>query len=145
MKILRGSAVLLGLVLGTSTLGQGQTPAADEQMRKDIEALKEGQKAIQKDLEEIKKRLQARPVAAADALPKDPISIASEPFKGSGTAKVALIEFSDYQCPFCGRYVKETLPQIRSDYVETGKVTYVFRHLPLSFHTQAFKAAGAAH
>jgi protein-disulfide isomerase len=141
MTVLRSSAVLLGLVLGAASLGQGQTPAADDQMKRDIEALKEGQKAIQRDLEEIKRLLQARPAA----LPKDPISIAREPFKGSGTARVALIEFSDYQCPFCGRYVKETLPQIRSDYVETGKVKYVFRDLPLSFHKQAFKAAEAAH
>jgi len=82
---------------------------------------------------------------AADALPKDPIAIASEPFKGNGTAKVALIEFSDYQCPFCSRYNRDTLPQIVTDYIDTGKIKYVFRDLPLSFHKMAFKAAEAAH
>ena len=142
MRYLRGSAVVLGLVLCASSSGSAQT--ADEQMKKDIEALKEGQQAIQKDLAEIKRLLQSRP-AAADALPRDPIAITSEPFKGKGTATVALIEFSDYQCPFCSRYTKDILPQIRTDYVETGKIKYVFRDMPLSFHKQAFKAAEAAH
>lgn len=142
MRFLPRSAVVLGLVLGASSIGSAQT--ADEQMKKDIEALKEGQQAIQKDLAEIKRLLQSRP-AAADALPRDPIAIASEPFKGSATAKVALIEFSDYQCPFCSRYTKDVLPQIRTDYVETGKIKYVFRDMPLPFHQHAFKAAEAAH
>ena len=142
MGHLRGSAVVLGLLFWASATASAQT--ADEQMKKDIEALKEGQQAIQKDLAEIKRLLQSRP-AAADALPRDPIAIASEPFKGSGTARVALIEFSDYQCPFCGRYTKEILPQIRTNYVDTGKIKYVFRDMPLSFHKNAFKAAEAAH
>jgi len=143
MRYLRGSAVVLGLVLCGSSNGSTQT--ADDQMKKDIEALKEGQQAIQKDLAEIKRLLQSRPAAAADALPKDPVAIASEPTKGNGTAKVAVIEFSDYQCPFCSRYSKDTLPQIAADYIATGKIRYVFRDLPLSFHKQAFKAAEAAH
>jgi len=143
MRFLRGSAVVLGLVLCASSRGSAQT--ADEQMKKDIQALKEGQQAIQKDLAEIKRLLQSRPVAAADALPKDPVAIASEPFKGNGTAKVALIEFSDYQCPFCSRYTNDVLPQIRTDYIETGKIKYVFRDMPLAFHKNAFKAAEAAH
>ena len=141
MRILRASAVVLGLSFCAS-LGSAQT--ADDQMKKDIEALKAGQQAIQKDLAEIKRLLQSRP-AAADALPRDPIAIANEPFKGDGRAKVALIEFSDYQCPFCSRYSKDTFPQIATDYIDTGKIRYVFRDLPLSFHKQAFKAAEAAH
>ena len=55
---------------------------------------------------------------------------------------MAIIEFSDFQCPFCGRYDKDTYPQIIKDYVETGKVKYVWRDLPLDFHKNAQKAAG---
>jgi protein-disulfide isomerase len=143
MKLRRACVAVLVLILPASSVGLAQTPAGDDQMRRDIEFLKEGQKAIQKDLEEIKRLLQARP--AADALPKEPVSITDEPIKGDGSAKVAVIEFSDYQCPFCGRYSKDTLSQIENDYVETGKVKYVFRDLPLPFHKQAFKAAEAAH
>jgi len=133
----------LVLIFGASSGRGADGTVQDDAVRKDIEALKEGQKAIQKDIEEIKRLLQTR--SAADALPKDPVGIADEPFRGSGQARVALIEFSDYQCPFCGRYSKDTFAQIQDDYVDTGKVKYVFRDLPLPFHKQAFKAAEAAH
>lgn len=59
-------------------------------------------------------------------------------------AKVTIIEFSDYQCPFCGRFFSQTLPQIRSQYVDTGKVKMAFRDFPLSFHENAMPAAIAA-
>src|SRR5438552_2662805 len=127
MRFQAASIAMIALIFLASSVGWAQTPTGDDQLRKDIEALKEGQKAIQKDLEEIKKLLLARPVA--DALPKEPIAIADEPSKGDRKARVAVIEFSDYQCPFCGRYVTSTFSQIENDYVETGKVKYVFRDL----------------
>ena len=143
MRFERAFMAVIALIFSFSSVGWAQATSPDDQMRKDIEALKEGQKAIQKDLEEIKRLLQSRP--AADALPREPVSIANEPFKGDGKARVAVIEFSDYQCPFCGRYSKGAYAQIEDDYIETGKVRYVFRDLPLPFHKQAFKAAEAAH
>ena len=58
---------------------------------------------------------------------------------------LTLIEFSDYQCPDCGRHARETFPQIRRDYVDTGRLKYVFRHFPIeAIHPDAFKAAEAA-
>ncbi len=64
---------------------------------------------------------------------------------GSPEAPVTLIEYSDFQCPYCGRYARETFPQIAEAYVQTGKVRYVFRNFPLSsIHPQAEKAAEAA-
>ena len=53
------------------------------------------------------------------------------------TAKVAIVEFSDFECPFCNRFRTQTLPQIQKDYIDTGKVILVFRDLPLSFHNPA--------
>jgi hypothetical protein len=70
MRFPSASAALAVVMCLVPSVGRGQTAATDDQMRRDIEALKEGQKAIQKDLEEIKRLLQARP--AADALPKEP-------------------------------------------------------------------------
>ncbi len=63
---------------------------------------------------------------------------------GDKKAKVTIIEFSDYECPFCGRFFSQTLPQIKSQYVDTGKVKMVFRDFPLSFHQNAMPAAIAA-
>ena len=64
--------------------------------------------------------------------------------EGSPDAPVTMIEFSDYECPFCGRYFSETYPQIKKDYIDTGKVRLVFRDFPLSFHPTAMPAAQAA-
>jgi protein-disulfide isomerase len=65
--------------------------------------------------------------------------------RGNDDAKVTIIEFSDYQCPYCTYYASQTLPQIMKDYVETGKVKYVFRDSPgEKTHPAAEKAAEAA-
>jgi len=53
-----------------------------------------------------------------------------QPHQGSTTAPVTLIDFSDLQCPLCGRYVKATEPQINSTYIQAGKVALIFEHLP---------------
>jgi protein-disulfide isomerase len=65
-------------------------------------------------------------------------------FKGNKNATITLVEFADYQCPFCARFSRETFPQIERDYVATGRVKFVFRNFPLDSHPEAFKAAEAA-
>ncbi len=64
--------------------------------------------------------------------------------KGSANAPVTIVEFSDYECPYCRRFATETLPQIILKYVDTGKAKLIFRDFPLSFHQNAQKAAEAA-
>ncbi len=66
-----------------------------------------------------------------------------DPVFGDPKAPVTIIEFSDFQCPFCGRFYTQTLPQIKKDYIDTGKVKLVYRDLPLPFHEFAQKAAEA--
>ncbi len=67
-------------------------------------------------------------------------------FRGDPNAPVTLIEYSDYQCPFCSRHVSQTAPLIEDQYVKTGLVKHVFKDFPLSsIHPQAEKAAEAAH
>ena len=63
---------------------------------------------------------------------------------GEDNASVTIIEFSDYECPFCGRHFGSTYGQIKSKYVDTGKVKIIFKDFPLSFHQNAQKAAEAA-
>ena len=75
---------------------------------------------------------------------KTSISVDDDPTKGSESAPVTIIEFSEYQCPFCKRFFDQTLPLIEENYIKTGKVKYVFRDFPLSFHEYAPKAAEAA-
>src|SRR5439155_11115874 len=60
-------------------------------------------------------------------------------------ANLAIIEFSDFQCPFCGRYARETFPLLKREFIDTGEVNYVFMHFPLeALHPDALKAAEAA-
>lgn len=65
-------------------------------------------------------------------------SLDDDPIQGNrDTAKVALVEFSDYECPFCQRHFQQTYPEIKKNYVDTGKIVLVFRDFPLSFHEPA--------
>lgn len=66
------------------------------------------------------------------------------PVEGDENAKVTIVEFSDFECPFCGRFYSETLGQIRSEYIATGKAKLYFRHYPLSFHPKAVPLAHVA-
>lgn len=72
------------------------------------------------------------------------VSVDDDPVKGSKDAKVTMVEFSDFQCPFCARFYTQTLSQIEQNYIKTGKVKFVYRDFPLSFHQYAQKSAEAA-
>ena len=72
------------------------------------------------------------------------VSAEDDAVLGNKNAPVTIIEFSDYECPFCGRHFTQTYPQLKKDYIDTGKVKIVFRDFPLSFHQNAQKAAEAA-
>ena len=72
------------------------------------------------------------------------VSIDDDAIKGDKDAPVTIIEFSDYECPFCARFYTQTLSQIDEQYIKTGKVNLVYRDYPLGFHQQAQKAAEAA-
>ena len=76
--------------------------------------------------------------------PKIDVSADDDPFIGNENAKVTMIEFSDFECPFCRKFWKETLPQIKKEYIDTGKVKFVYRDFPLDFHPGAKPAAEGA-
>lgn len=63
---------------------------------------------------------------------------------GDKNAKVKIMEFSDFQCPFCYRFFTGAYPQILKDYVATGKVYYSYYNFPLNIHPQAPAAANAS-
>lgn len=137
--------VLLAVVclIGGAAAGWAQSSDEDiKALRKEVQELKAGQDAMQKDVAAIKEMLTPKkpaPFKGAD------LSLDGEPFLGDKDAKVTVVEFSDYQCPFCGRAFSQTFPQILTDYVKTGKVKYVFHDFPLEqLHPNAFKAAEAA-
>ncbi|HYZ90130.1 MAG TPA: thioredoxin domain-containing protein, partial [Myxococcales bacterium] len=69
------------------------------------------------------------------------IEVGAAPVIGPRTAPVTIVEWSDFQCPFCGR-VEPTLQQLREEY--KGKIRLAWKNQPLSFHPNAMPAAEAA-
>ncbi len=63
---------------------------------------------------------------------------------GEADAPVTILQFSDFQCPYCARFVREKLPQLKEKYIDTGKVKLVFKHYPLPSHTNSKAASEAA-
>jgi len=121
-----------------------------EALQRQLQTLTAGQLAMQKQLEELKALVArgatpaAPPAEPAVAVVNRVIDVSNAQSRGAASAKVAVVEFSDFECPFCGRFTTDTLPQLLREYVDTGKVRYVFRNLPLeSIHPDAFRAAVA--
>ena len=147
--------LLLGidlLVLSTAAPSLGQSGDQLTTLRKEVEELKKGQKALQRDLQDIKALLRARVAPLVAQGPQEALAqpvllnINGAPFLGNKHAKVTLVEFSDFQCPFCARHSQQTLPAIVKDYIDAGKVKYVLRDFPISaLHPHAEKLHEAAH
>jgi protein-disulfide isomerase len=78
------------------------------------------------------------------ASPAKPVNVdtSGSPAQGPADARVTMVEFVDFECPFCGRYARDTLPQIRREY--GNRIRYVSRQFPLDIHPDAPAAARAA-
>jgi protein-disulfide isomerase len=63
---------------------------------------------------------------------------------GDPNAPIVLVEYSDFQCEFCASFVRDTKPQLEANYINTGKVYFVYRDYPLAIHPGARLAAAAA-
>ena len=72
------------------------------------------------------------------------VKLNSDKVLGEAAAKIAIVEFTDYQCPYCARHNKNVMPLIKEKLVQTGKARYVMYDFPLNFHLKAKSAAVAA-
>lgn len=73
------------------------------------------------------------------------VDFADAPTLGNPEARVAIVAFSDFQCPYCQRFHQSSYPTLKERYIDTGKVLMAYRDLPLAFHPLAKGAAAAAH
>ena len=79
------------------------------------------------------------------AVPKDPIALPASAMLGSPSAGLALVEYSDFQCPYCAQFARDTLPQLRRSLIDTGRLVFAFKYTPLSsIHPMAVAAAQGA-
>ncbi|MGD9265670.1 MAG: DsbA family protein, partial [Lysobacterales bacterium] len=146
MYKLSGFSILILLVFAISTTSAvAKVDNAD--LQQEMQALKQGQEQIQKDLAEIKKLLQqgARAPSGQRAFKPTDTKMGDVAYLGDFEAPVTLIEFSDYHCPFCKRHATTVLNQLSESYIDTGKVRYVMREFPIpNLHPRAEAASKAA-
>lgn len=71
------------------------------------------------------------------------VTTTGAPFIGSKDAPITMVEFTDFQCPFCYRFHVSTFSDLKKNYIDTGKVRFVSRDMPLDFHPNAMQAAEA--
>ncbi len=112
-----------------------------------IDSLLTGEKPPVPQQEETQGDQQIPVWATAEGWQPDPerpgYNMAGDAYRGDLNAKVTVVEFSDFQCPFCRQHSEETQPALDEQFVDSGEVLWIFKHFPLSIHPQA-PAAGAA-
>jgi protein-disulfide isomerase len=147
--------LLFCFALSLSFYAQAQSNPIDQPqgdmsaLRTDVTAIQAEQRQIITRLDELKQLLQTSGHPAAGPQPSPPpppstLDIRGEAFAGNIAAHVAIIEYSDFECPYCGLFERETSPQIVDNFIKPGKVKLFFRDLPLPMHPHAMSAANAA-
>jgi protein-disulfide isomerase len=140
------AALGLGVGPAFADLGQGR-PSEVEALKGELARMQIALDGVIKEQEQIRQLLSQRP--SPPPRPQEVVahvSISRSPMLGNLDAPLTLIEFSDYQCPYCRRFFEAVLPLLKAEYIETGKLRYIFRDFPLDrIHPQARKIAEAAH
>lgn len=153
------SAILLSLVgCGSGDKKQindlSERPAnpdwINEEILVQLRDIREEVKGLRSEVAELKEQLDNVQVAAAPSAGRaQPAAVSSIPVNGARRlgdedATVAVLEFTDFQCPYCKRHHDQSFVELKTNYVDTGKVQYLSMDFPLSFHPQAHSAAVAA-
>ena len=130
--------------------------SAEHNAAKSDAVTKEQADAIVSELKQIRLLLEKQEAQLARAVAPQPSAAPAPPQKvqmsvgngwyslGRPDAPVTLVEFGDYQCPFCKQFHTTAYSDLKKNYIDTGKVRFVSRDLPLEFHPFALRAAEAA-
>jgi len=144
------SRSLLALLLTGASLACAGSPADVERLKDDVDALRAAQEQTASDLLEVKALLERSlgPGAMAggpNSAALRTLTVRNRAVRGAENARVTFIEYSDYACPFCAEYVRQVYPQLVREYVDSGRLRYVFKNYPIEgLHPDAFKAHVAA-
>jgi protein-disulfide isomerase len=112
----------------------------------EVSGLREELREMKKTLDEIKTLLQGAAKPQSPTRSTASVRVSGSPSLGQENAPVTLVEFSDFQCPFCKRHASTVYQALKKDYIDTGKLRYVFRDFPIaSLHPDARQAHEAAH
>ena len=98
-----------------------------------------------RQIRQLLERQQAKePQAQEEQVLKAKLNLEGFAMLGSKEAPLTVVEFTDYQCPFCQRFHTTSFGDLKKNYIDTGKVRFYSRDLPLDFHPNAMRAAQAA-
>lgn len=138
------SALILAFVSASCAEKAAEPPPPPGLSAEQGEAILKELQAMRELLEKIEQKSPAqqarrqRPTTAK-------VSFKGAEVLGDPDAPVTVVEFTDFQCPYCKRFIDTTFDELRKKYIDTGKVRWYVRNLALSFHQDARKAAQAAH
>ena len=119
-------------------------PAKDawqEEILLQLSELRKAQGELKQQVTELRAEVTALRAGAGGARPALDLRDSQLPSTGSADAQVAIVEFSDFQCPYCRKHAQGTWPQLREKYLDAGRARYFFVDYPLAFHPQARPAA----
>jgi protein-disulfide isomerase len=91
----------------------------------------------------LEKQAAAQPQPGGEQITKAHISTEGAYAIGLPNAPLTMVEFTDFQCPFCYGFYRDTFASIKKNYIDTGKLRFVSRDMPLDFHPNAMQAANA--
>jgi protein-disulfide isomerase len=143
------ATVTFGALISLSPPQQSQAEEIAA-LKRQVQELRDQQAQMQRELTAIKNFLQSllQPQGGEptmDAIVGASIPTADEPTMGSSSARITVMEISDYHCPFCKRQTQQTFPQLMNEYVKTGKVQYIFVDYPIAqLHPTAARSHEAA-
>lgn len=128
------AALLAGATLAYA---DGMTAAQAQEIINELKAIHQGVD-----------KLQQAPQQGAAQAPDDKVSYKLSPggfSMGDAKAPLVMVEYTDFQCPFCQQFHNTAFAQIKANYIDTGKIRFVSRDFPLDFHDNARRAATAGH
>ena len=119
--------VIAGLIIGGAIIISGSDPSADQELAEGEDQEQQEQEVGEEESEEVG---------------MEDIDLDGYPSLGDPSAPVVMVEYSDFACPFCGRFFDQTLPTIKENYIDSGEVYFVYKDLVV---VGGDKAAEAAH
>lgn len=117
--------------------------AWQEELLLQIDELRQNQIALQKDVADLNAKLAAKPEPKQDAKRITSVPFTSANILGDKSASIAILEISDFECPFCARHARDVWPKLKAEFIDAGVVQYALLDYPLSFHPGAKEAAVA--
>lgn len=141
------------LMVSCADMGHKSSGADQQKLIQQVQQMSEKLASIETKLDKTSKNVTAlkntidRTIKANQPPPPpsvNEVSMGDGPVMGNEKATVAIVEFSDFQCPYCGAFQERYFPSVKREYIDTGKVKFVYRNLPLDIHPESENAAISA-